>query len=150
TDKASVPVPSPVDGKVAELRIKAGDKIPVGGVIAVIATSAAGESTPSPAPSAKPKEKEKAEAAADSQPTSVTTVAPPARLPSDPENGVSTPPVPAGPATRRLARELGVSLHDVAGSARGGRVTIDDVKNHVRKKMTQPAPATAAGAFALP
>jgi pyruvate dehydrogenase E2 component (dihydrolipoyllysine-residue acetyltransferase) len=42
------------------------------------------------------------------------------------------PPVPAGPATRRLARELGVDLHRVHGSGRGGRVTVDDVKGFVR------------------
>src|SRR5439155_16050320 len=64
--------------------------------------------------------------------------------------------VPAGPATRRLARELGVALAEIAGSARGGRVTLDDVKGHVRNRLTQ-APAVGAktagsvvDAFALP
>src|SRR5205823_4900225 len=64
--------------------------------------------------------------------------------------------VPAGPATRRLARELGVALAEIAGTARGGRVTLDDVKGHVRNRLTQ-APAVGAktagsvvDAFALP
>jgi pyruvate dehydrogenase E2 component (dihydrolipoamide acetyltransferase) len=44
--------------------------------------------------------------------------------------------VPAGPATRRLARELGVDLHQVPGSAPGGRVTQDDIKAYVRELAT--------------
>lgn len=42
----------------------------------------------------------------------------------------------AGPATRRLARELGVDLHQVQGTGRGGRVTEDDVKAYVRQLAT--------------
>ena len=49
-----------------------------------------------------------------------------------------------------MARELGVKLHEVSGSARGGRVTIDDVKTFVRKKMTQAAPAASSGGFVVP
>jgi pyruvate dehydrogenase E2 component (dihydrolipoamide acetyltransferase) len=52
--------------------------------------------------------------------------------------------VPAGPATRRLARELGVDLSQVSGSARGGRVIPDDVKAYVRQLASQPE-ARAAG-----
>ena len=40
--------------------------------------------------------------------------------------------VPAGPATRRLARELGIELSAVPGTAPGGRVTPEDVKTYVR------------------
>jgi pyruvate dehydrogenase E2 component (dihydrolipoamide acetyltransferase) len=67
--------------------------------------------------------------------------------------------VPAGPATRRLARELGVALAEVNASGRGGRVTLDDVKAFVkaeRERVKQPGgAATAPGgvivnAFALP
>jgi pyruvate dehydrogenase E2 component (dihydrolipoamide acetyltransferase) len=69
-------------------------------------------------------------------------------------------PVPAGPATRRLARELGVDLHRVHGSGRGGRVTVDDVKGFVRanggRSMFPPPsaevgrPASGGGAYAHP
>jgi pyruvate dehydrogenase E2 component (dihydrolipoamide acetyltransferase) len=45
--------------------------------------------------------------------------------------------VPAGPATRRLARELGVDLSQVPGSAPGGRVTQEDVKSYVRGLASQ-------------
>jgi pyruvate dehydrogenase E2 component (dihydrolipoamide acetyltransferase) len=47
--------------------------------------------------------------------------------------------VPAGPATRRLARELGIDLSQVPGSAPGGRVTPEDIKAYVRQQETQPA-----------
>jgi pyruvate dehydrogenase E2 component (dihydrolipoamide acetyltransferase) len=55
-----------------------------------------------------------------------------------PSSATTAPPatervVPAGPATRRLARELGVDLHQVPGSAPGGRVTQEDIKSYVRQ-----------------
>lgn len=45
-------------------------------------------------------------------------------------------PTPAGPATRRLARELGVNLHEVKGSEPGGRITREDVKAYVQRRTT--------------
>ena len=51
------------------------------------------------------------------------------------ENGTATKTlIPAGPATRRLARELGVSLSEIKGTGRGGRVTLDDVKSFIREE----------------
>ena len=58
-------------------------------------------------------------------------------------------PVPAGPATRRYAREHGVRLAEVPGTARGGRVTMDDVRTHIRKAMSQPT-AARGGSPAIP
>ena len=66
--------------------------------------------------------------------------------------------VPAGPATRRLARELGVGLGEVKGSGRGGRVTLDDIKGFVkteRQRVREGGGSVAVGgsivnAFALP
>jgi pyruvate dehydrogenase E2 component (dihydrolipoamide acetyltransferase) len=52
------------------------------------------------------------------------------------DNGHDSAPVPAGPATRRMARELGVDLHRVSGSGPGGRVTTDDVQSFVRSLTT--------------
>lgn len=147
TEKASVPVPSPADGKLVELRVKQGDKVNVGAVVAVIETMAA------PAPAAKPAAitptppSQPAAPAAQPAPTAVEKHLAAARPGG---NGApSRTLVPAGPATRRLARELGVALQDVQGSARGGRVTLDDVKSFIRKRITQPASATGT-AFAIP
>ncbi len=144
TDKASMPVPSPVAGAISELRIKAGDKIAVGSVLAIIATAA-------PASAPAERRREEAPVAVTAPAAATATAAPPVRTSSDAsDNGVSKQPVPAGPATRRLARELGIALHEVPGTARGGRITIDDVKTFVRKKVTQPTPAAASSGFALP
>ncbi len=73
----------------------------------------------------------------------------PATLTSPTAPARSAELIPASPATRRLARELGVSLEEVRGSGRGGRVTLDDVKNFVRAerqriKMGDGSPLAAA------
>jgi pyruvate dehydrogenase E2 component (dihydrolipoamide acetyltransferase) len=89
-----------------------------------------------PAPAAKPETPaapaKTAEAPA--RPASTPTVVG-GRTPAD-DNGHDEAPVPAGPATRRLARELGVDLHRVSGSGPGGRVTTDDVQAFVRSLTT--------------
>jgi pyruvate dehydrogenase E2 component (dihydrolipoamide acetyltransferase) len=71
-------------------------------------------------------------------------------VPSPTTNGTATKEkelIPAGPATRRLARELGVGLGEVKPSGRGGRVTLDDIKGFVRderqKVKTAAVPASA-------
>jgi pyruvate dehydrogenase E2 component (dihydrolipoamide acetyltransferase) len=138
TDKASMPVPSPFDGQVVEVRVKPGDKVAVGAVVAVLSGSAASTAAPKAVAHVQA---EKATPAAAATPTATAVL----QAPGESSNGFNKPVVPAGPATRRLARELGVSLHEVPGSARGGRITIDDVKNFVRKKITQPPPAASGG-----
>jgi pyruvate dehydrogenase E2 component (dihydrolipoamide acetyltransferase) len=57
-------------------------------------------------------------------------------------DGHDSAPVPAGPATRRLARELGVDLHRVSGTGPGGRITTDDVQSFVRSLTTGRAAQT--------
>jgi pyruvate dehydrogenase E2 component (dihydrolipoamide acetyltransferase) len=67
-----------------------------------------------------------------------------------PEGQGEEEPAPAGPATRRLARELGVNLHQVAGSGPGGRITTEDVQAYVRERLeaADAAPAGTPGAAA--
>jgi len=104
TDKAAVTIPSPVGGRIVRLGGNVGDTLTVGGVIAVIddtATEARG------APKAAPPKPLVAESA-----------------PGKPAER----PVPAAPATRRLARELGVDLRRVSPTGPGGRVTPEDVR----------------------
>lgn len=125
TDKAAVSVPGDVAGKVEEVRVKPGDKVPVGAVIAVLTATVeakmpagAGNAPPpaSPPPPAAPAKSQGADAP---------------RSPAPATNGKKDL-TPAGPATRRLARELGVALVEVKASGRGGRVTLDDVKGFVK------------------
>ncbi len=108
------------------------------------APSAPAPSTPkpsTPAPAA-PAQKQPASTPARPAPPQPVTAPPTVAAASEPAapdrgevsgNGQdSGAPVPAGPATRRLARELGVDLHRVSGTGPGGRVTSDDVQSFVR------------------
>ena len=122
TDKATVEVPSPVAGVVKELKFKPGQVIKVENIILTL--SGATGSAPAPQASAH---------------TGVTANAPtPASTKSSPTMAMATsttgvfPPVAdskvlATPATRRLARELGVDINGMTGSGLAGRVTRDDV-----------------------
>jgi pyruvate dehydrogenase E2 component (dihydrolipoamide acetyltransferase) len=137
TDKASMPLAADADGKVEEVRVKQGDKVNIGAVLAVLSGAGAGKpqvASPPPAPVAQPK----------AQPTPAQPAATPSGNGSPGvvnDKGV----VPAGPATRRYAREHGVNLGEVPGTARGGRVTVDDVKTHIRGRMAAPVAAGGAG-----
>ncbi|MFO0847524.1 MAG: 2-oxo acid dehydrogenase subunit E2 [Gemmataceae bacterium] len=162
TDKAAVDVPAETAGTVAEVRVKPGDKVPVGGVLLVLSGEAAGVGSAVRTGGASAvRTADPTPAAPAAQPTvAASTHAGPAQVAAPPSSnghasGTKTL-VPAGPATRRLARELGVALADVAGSARGGRVTLDDVKGYIKNRLTS-APASAGkvsgsvvDAFTLP
>src|SRR5207249_11037151 len=52
------------------------------------------------------------------------------------KQGEAKPPAPAGPATRRFARELGIDLSEVEGREQEGRITRVDVKAHVRRRLS--------------
>jgi len=145
TDKATVEVPSPASGVVKELKGKVGDVIEVGQVMFVIDSDGGVASASAPAVSAKtapasdPKSPEPAPrlAAAPTQALAQTSTGVSA-------NGMDVHPPAAGnkvlatPATRRLAREMGVDLNSVKGSGVAGRVTREDVSGGG-------AGATAAG-----
>jgi pyruvate dehydrogenase E2 component (dihydrolipoamide acetyltransferase) len=115
TDKAAVEIPSPYTGVVEEILVKPGDTVKVGQVMLAFAG----------AEEAAPVEKERPEKKAPEPSKPVEVKAEPARREG---------PVPASPATRRLARELGVDLRMVAPSGPGGLVTADDVKAFAGKK----------------
>ncbi len=132
TDKALVEVPSSVAGTVTEIHVNAGDRVPVGSLLISVeeGEQQAEPEAEAPAPAQK---KEPEPTARAPEPT------PPApRPPAPASNG---DPIPAAPSTRRLARELGVDLTQVAGSGPGGRISQDDVKAAVRDRQTGgPAP----------
>ena len=150
TDKATVEIPSPAPGVVAELRVAEGDLVEVGAVIMVFgkggtATVPAGPPAVEPAPAAaKPASRDSVDAA--------RAVAR-AEL-EDAERPVWEAPAPAPgrvlstPATRRLAREKGLDLTGVQGSGRGGRVMKEDLAALESRADAAaeeaPAPAVAA------
>jgi len=173
TDKATIEVPSSVGGKVAEIKVKAGDKVKVGQVVLVVDGASASSAPAAPAakpavaetPAAKPVEAAKpadAPKAAESpkpKPAPVVdiTSARPAQAPPRPEAPAAAAsaaaielasPVPAAPSVRRYARELGVDIASVPGTGPGGRIGQDDVKDHVKATLSGGLPS--AGAVELP
>jgi pyruvate dehydrogenase E2 component (dihydrolipoamide acetyltransferase) len=154
SDKASMEIPSSHAGVVKEVKVKVGDKVSKGSLVAVVeAAGAPAASAPAAAP---------AQAAPASQPAVAASPAP------APEKQIPTAALPpheptapkgnlphASPTIRKLARELGVPLEEVKGSGPKGRITMDDVNGFVKGVMAgsvqtkaQAAKAPAAGAAA--
>ena len=176
TDKSGFDVPSTVSGVVKEIQVQAGDKITVGQVILVIEESSgaeAGASSPasgggdektdSPAEASEkaPAEEPKTAAVATaSVPTESRaqvdlTQAHENKDASVAVNGASSGPrelAPAAPSTRRLAREIGVDIHQVKGSGPDGRISVEDVKAHAKAMLSgaRSTPATAGAGASLP
>lgn len=135
TDKAVVELPSTVTGKITKLLVKAGESVKPGQVLLVMegAGTAVTSATPAKTPGANASGSKPAAPAV--TPMLVTT--PTAAVPSTIAAQSSTSPVPAAPATRRLARELGVDISLVKGTGPGGRITQEDVQAYVRNKLQQ-------------
>ncbi len=152
SDKATMEVPSPFAGVVKELKLKLGDTVSEGALVAIIeiaATAAAAapapvaeaskpaaapkpEPVPIPAPAQAPRV-ELARAAADPAAAPMGAGLPPVRFDAD---AVLPDKVPyASPAVRLFARELGVDLMQVSGSERGGRIGKADVQKFVKAAL---------------
>ena len=168
SDKATMEVPAPFAGVVRELKVKLGDTVSEGGVVAVIevaeTTAAPPAQTAAPAP-AKPAAQEPpkpAPAAPVAVPAESGAPVPalaPVAEPGQPgippmrfeAEAVLPEKVPyASPAVRLFARELGVDLLRVRGSGRGGRILKEDVQAFVKAALAgggapASAPALAAG-----
>lgn len=136
TDKATVEVPTPYAGVVKELKFKEGDTIPIETVIAVLDTDGAGATAAAPAAAAtKPSAPATQPAMMAKQPAAMaaSTSTQPAAMAASTSGGMDLYPPPANsnvlatPATRRLAREMGVDVNGLQGSGLAGRVTRDDV-----------------------
>ncbi|WP_039911957.1 dihydrolipoyllysine-residue acetyltransferase [Cellvibrio mixtus] len=124
TDKASMEIPAEAAGKIVSLAVKVGDKLSQGSVIGVLATS--GGAIASAPVAAVPA---KAEAAA---PAPAAKVDAPKSAPAPVAEVEQTGDVYAGPAVRKLARQLGVDLGKLAGTGPRGRLLKDDVRSYVK------------------
>ena len=143
SDKASMEVPSPFAGTLHDLKVVLGDVVNAGDVIATIAAKADGlasevaepaEDGPEAAPGA-----DVSATVPDATPSAVSV---PASV-THPDDAAGTDRVYAGPAVRRLARELGADLKAIRGSGSGGRIVKDDVKEFVKARMTGNGPAAS-------
>jgi len=147
SDKASMEIPSSAAGVLKELKVKVGDTVNIGDLIAVIegTAGAAAPAAAAPAP---------AQAAAAAAPASASAPAPAASAPAaappahDPTVAPSGKMPHASPSVRKFARELGVPLEEVKGSGPKGRITQEDVQSFTRAVMSGAASTKAAGAKA--
>ena len=160
--KATIEVPAPFDGIVRELKVKVGDEITTGALVAMIETSAGETTTPEPAkaapaaPTPAPAAASSAAPAVPASPAAATATAPVAAPPAVSAVAptirtfaaadIMPDAVPyASPAVRVFARELGVDLAQVRGSERGGRISKQDVQAHVKSALAGGASAGGAG-----
>ena len=121
TEKAVAPVEIPFAGVIREILVREGDSVAIGAPLLRVEQGEGVEAPaekPEPAPKADASQASPSPAQAPAKPQASTAVA----------ESDDRPPAPAAPSVRRLARELGVNLHDISGSARGGRILAEDVK----------------------
>jgi len=152
TEKATMDVPSTAAGIVRQLKVQKGGRVSQGDLIAIVEAGNAGEQPAGSAAAAAPVTPARAAhvPAALSAPAPQSTPAPVSAAPSRPTSGAAAGVAEPGfsrshasPSIRRFARELGVDLATVAGTGIKGRITEEDVKAHVKRLLTEPAPAAA-------
>jgi pyruvate dehydrogenase E2 component (dihydrolipoamide acetyltransferase) len=145
SDKASMEIPSSAAGVLKELKVKVGDTVNIGDLIAVL-EGASGAAAPAPAPAqaaAAP-----AAASASAPAASAPAAAAPAAAPHDPTTAPKGNLPHASPSVRKFARELGVPLEEVKGSGPKGRITQEDVQSFTKAVMSGQASTKAASAKA--
>ncbi len=142
SDKASMEIPANVAGEITAVHVSEGDPVIEGSPLVTMLVAGAA-AAPDPPPTAAPTH---------SQPARESVLAP-ARPPGAQVEVEQVSPgarIYAGPATRRLARELGVQLEQVNGSGSHGRIVKDDVKAHVKNAMTGGSARGGSGIPPLP
>ena len=131
SDKASMEIPSPAAGVLKELKVKIGDTVNIGDLIAVL-EGAAGAAAAAPAQAPVAASAAPAVAVAAAPVAAVASVAVPAHQPGTPTAGLPH----ASPSVRKFARELGVPIDEVKGTGPKGRITQDDVAAFTKQVMS--------------
>ena len=138
TDKVDAEIPAPASGVLQEIKVGEGNTVQVNTVVGVIgdgdgAAAPAPARTAAPAPSAPASQKKEAQAPPPSP------AAPPAAQADESD-------VRSSPLVRKLAREHNVDLNQIPGTGTGGRITKQDVLDHVEHRSSTPAPAPTVSA----
>jgi pyruvate dehydrogenase E2 component (dihydrolipoamide acetyltransferase) len=172
TDKATIEVPSTVEGKIVEVNIKPGEKAKVGEVILKVETHVGSANKETTTTKSEPQQKTKP-VVSGIQATKESSTSDKYFLPESgssdqfkPEGGSSAglkktepgetddqPPIlknsaPAAPSVRRIARELGVDIRKVSGTGSAGRISMDDVKAYV-KRLNEERDSQSKGGFGV-
>lgn len=151
SDKATVEVPSTTAGVIKSIHVELGQNVSEG--IALITIEAAGQSAPATAPAPKAEVSAAKAAPVPAAVPKVETAAAPETQNADKltkEQNAANAKVYAGPAVRKLARELGVVLAEVKASGPHARLMKEDLFAYVKTRLTAPAPAAVAPAAAAP
>ena len=163
SDKATMDIPSPVSGVVTELKVKVGDKVAEGVVLAMLkvsggatvpaaapaATPLAGSAAPQPvvAPAVAPAAASGAGAASDYRPGDAELISVPPRVSMPtPAERLHGGAAHASPSVRRFARELGVDVAKVRGTGPKGRILQIDIQAYVKGVISAPPSAPTAAA----
>ncbi|MET0332886.1 MAG: dihydrolipoyllysine-residue acetyltransferase [Rhizobacter sp.] len=151
SDKASMEIPSSHAGVLKELKVKVGDTVNIGDLVAILegaagaapapAPAQAAAAAPAPATASAPAPAPAPAAAAE---RSNPTAALPPHEPTAPTGNLPH----ASPSVRKFARELGVPLEEVKGSGPKGRITQEDVQSFTKAVMSGAASTKAAAAKA--
>jgi pyruvate dehydrogenase E2 component (dihydrolipoamide acetyltransferase) len=170
TEKAAMDVPAPAAGRIAEIKVNKGDKVSEGSLILLLegegqdadatqksqdaaqksqdAVQKSQDAVQKPDAAASSPSREEQQPAAAKEPVraaSAPKTEPPAKAAD--EKAFST--AYASPSVRKFARELGADLGKIKGTGPKGRITHEDVKAHVKRLLTSPAPAPAAALPAI-
>ncbi|BCA95690.1 acetyltransferase component of pyruvate dehydrogenase complex [Legionella antarctica] len=139
-DKATMDIPSPYTGTIKTINLKLGDKVSQGSAILTLETNADHDQSPQMADTASPQainsSPESGRPEPESKPESITT-----------NTSTHSEVIAAGPAVRRMARELGVNLALVKGSGRKSRIVKEDLQSYVKARLTE---KQSSGGFNLP
>jgi pyruvate dehydrogenase E2 component (dihydrolipoamide acetyltransferase) len=157
SDKASMEIPSSAAGVLRELKVKVGDTVNIGDLLAIVeGTASAAASAPAPAsapvPAASPAAAPVATLAA--APANAAPATAPSLAPAAPAHNPGAAPVlglpHASPSVRKFARELGVPIAEVKGSGPKGRITLTDVQAFTQAVMRGAQQTQAMAATAKP
>lgn len=159
SDKASVEVPSPVAGKVAELLVNAGDTVTngqdfvvielVGSVQSASSSASQPQATTNTAQQAVAKTQNTAPTSTNSASTSSSQSSSQSKL-SEAQINAKNAAVYAGPAVRKLTRQLGVDVSEVTGTGANGRIVKEDVFAYVKNMIKAVSTPTAANKASAP
>ena len=170
TEKAAMDVPAPVAGKIAQVKLKTGDKVSEGSVILLLEAAAADAAPAEKTPASSAAPRSDAKTTAPAKDASTAKKAPPSPAPAAATTPSAAPPAAtesgapreapaaaideqafsrahASPSVRKFARELGADLGKVQGTGVKGRITQDDVKAYVKGLLAAAASATPGSAL---
>lgn len=140
SDKASMEIPSSAAGTVEEIKVKLGDKVSQGDVILLIRQEQSEAAIPEEKPTVPSQEEKK-----ESKPAEEAKEDHRSSSPKEMPVAQGSESIYAGPAVRRLAHELDISLQHIQGSGRKSRITKEDLQNYIKQRMNG-----ASGGFSLP